>query len=86
MFTLNILEIVILFFDLPPFFLSFKSLLKKENIIIVHFNWSPGNRFVMAAHPEVKRVFHWGGLGAVVNGNGSSPYHIRVWRLNIMCQ
>lgn len=38
--------------------LSFKELLRKENIVIVHFNWSPGNRLVMSAHPEVKRVFH----------------------------
>lgn len=40
------------------FFLSFKQLLKKENIVMVHFNWSPGNMLVMPAHPEVKRLFH----------------------------
>lgn len=40
------------------FMLPFKELLRKENIVIVRFNWSQGNRLVMLAHPEVESVFH----------------------------
>lgn len=38
--------------------LPFKELLRKENIVIAHFNWSRGNRLVVLAHPEVESVFH----------------------------
>lgn len=41
---------------------SFKELLRKGNIVIVHFNWSPGNKLVLPAHPEVKRVFHYSNI------------------------
>lgn len=43
-----------------PFFiiLPFKELLRKENIVIAHFNWPRGNRLAALAHPEVESVFH----------------------------
>lgn len=52
-------EVFILFIY---FIHSFKELLRKENIVIVHFNWSLENKLVLPAHPEVKRVFHYSNI------------------------
>lgn len=42
------------FFPIPPF----KELLRKENIVIAHFNWPRGSRLAVLAHPAVESVFH----------------------------
>lgn len=42
-----------LFFIIPPF----KELLRKENIVIAHFNWPRGSRLAALAHPAVKVCF-----------------------------
>lgn len=54
-------QLELCFSDLQASFfiiLPFKELLRKENIVIAHFNWPRGNRLVVLAHPEVESVFH----------------------------